>query len=117
MQNVKVNIDIKLTSGAKVSLSDEQNSKVAEFVYNLLFTLPKRTYQKHSKKRSWTPEEIALVKEAMAEKEGKPRSKAYKHLASMFNRTRAAISQKAVQIRTEEKANYFSNPVTINRVK
>lgn len=104
MQNVTVNVDLSFKSGAKVELTKQQIEQVSEFVLNMLLgSAPKekRTYTKRNKKRGWTVEEVEAVREAMKLPLGKPRHKAYKAIATKFNRTRGAVTQKAVEIRAQ----------------
>ena len=114
--NIKVNVEVKFESGAVINLTDTQRGQVSKYVEEVVFgrqevVTEKRAYKKRGAKRAWTAEETIAVREIAFMPKGREKNKATKKLALEIKRTRAAISQKGVEIRAEYKAHQTYRPL------
>lgn len=101
---MKINLDIKFESGAKVILTKEETQKVADFISKMLFETPvtqklvvKRRSRRGQKPVKWTTEDLLKIKQILSLPKHE-RNNAYKALAPTINRSCGAIKSQAFRI-------------------
>lgn len=101
---MKITLDVKFDSGAKVILTKEETQKVAEFITRMLFEthkvekqIIKRRSRKGEKPLKWTTEDLLKIKQILLLPKTEQR-KAYKELAPQINRTYGGVTNQAYRI-------------------
>lgn len=112
--NIKVNVEVKMESGAVINLTDPQAHQVAKYIEDVVFgrqevVKEKRKYVTKKNNRRWTPAEVEAVRAIMNLPKGREKNKAAKKLSFELKRTRAAISQMGVDLRKKSRQNLATN--------
>ena len=113
---MNIKIEVKLESGATVVLTEAQLKQVVTYIEELIHVKPTRKYTKRTvnKHKRWTLAEEEEIKEITLNTKRGERSRAYRHLAVKFGRTKHAVQLRASVLGGKQKPMFTTTDSTFN---
>jgi hypothetical protein len=96
--NIKVNVQVEIGDGAKVSLTKEQTNKITKYVVGLLGGEVTRTIRRRAPRTNWTKATDALVLNLDSIPRGKQRSREISRIAREVGCARSSVTQRKHQL-------------------